>query len=76
MLQVTTEAEGPSSTRHVTNTAYFTFVSLGPDLSAQPVPPLELKSEEEMTRFQEGKERYEDRKKIRTGKDKNRGIYS
>ena len=62
---MTTEAEGLSNTRYVTNTAYFAFVSLGEDLSARPVPPLVLKSEEKKSRFQEGNKRYETRKKIR-----------
>ncbi len=64
-LQVTTESEGLTNKRRVTNTAYFTFVSLGEDLSARPVPPLVLKNEEEKTRFQEGNKRYETKKKIR-----------
>lgn len=54
--------------RRVTNTAYFTFVSLGSDYRSKPVPQLRLVSEEERTRFEEGKKRYEARKKARVDK--------
>ena len=65
-VEVITEAEGltPGS-RRVANTAYFTFVSLGPDKRAREVPPLKVSSEEEQQRFEEGKARYEKRKKAR-----------
>ena len=65
-IEVITEAEGlkPGS-RRVTNTAYFTFVSLGPDKRATSVPPLQLSSDEERQRFEEGKARYEARKRSR-----------
>ena len=68
-VEVVTEAEGltPGS-RRVTNTAYFTFVSLGPDQRARDVPPLQLSSDEEKQRFEEGKTRYETRKKARLEK--------
>lgn len=65
---MTTEAEGLSTCRRITNTAYFTFVSLGKDLSAMPVPPLVLSTEEEKARYEEGKQRYENRKKSRMEK--------
>ena len=70
---MTTEAEGlrPGS-RHVTNTAYFTFVSLGEDDRAMAVPPLKLQGEEEEARFQEGKKRYLERKVARMAKMSNR----
>ena len=66
--QVTTESEGLSTHRRVTNTAYFTFVSLGKDLGATPVPPLVLDTEEEKARYEEGRQRYESRKKGRMEK--------
>ena len=65
-IEVITEAEGLSPVgRRVTNTAYFTFVSLGPSKRASSVPPLELSSDEERQRFAEGKTRYETRKRAR-----------
>ena len=66
--QVTTESEGLSTHRRVTNTAYFTFVSLGKDLSTTPVPSLVLHTEEEKSRYEEGRQRYENRKKARVEK--------
>jgi len=51
--------------RRITNTAYFTFVSLGKDHRAQAVPPLMFKNKEEEARFEEGKKRYFARKKAR-----------
>ena len=70
---MTTEAEGlrPGG-RRVTNTAYFTFVSLGEDCRARPVPPLKLMGEEEEARFEEGKRRYLERKAARLQKFLNR----
>ena len=59
---MTTESEGLLTCRRVTNTAYFTFVSLGKDLG---VPPLVLDTEEEKARYEEGRQRYESRKKAR-----------
>ena len=65
-IEVTTEAEGLIvDSRRVTNTAYFTFVSLGADKRATAVPPLKLKSDEELQRFEEGRQRYEIRKRLR-----------
>lgn len=69
-MQVTTEAEfgfHPGG-RHVTNTAYFTFVCLGDDGKARSVPPLKLQGEEEGGRFKEGKARYMARKAARLAK--------
>ena len=66
--QVTAEAEGLFGNRRVTNTAYFTFVSLGKGLKAQAIPPLVLKNDEEKVRFEEGKQRYEKRKQLRMEK--------
>ena len=65
-IEVITEAEGltPGS-RRVTNTAYFTFVSIGSDKRACNVPPLELRNDEERQRFAGGKLRYEARKQAR-----------
>ncbi len=54
--------------RHVTNTAYFTFVCLGEDGRAKTIPALKLEGEEEEGRFQEGKERYLARKAARLAK--------
>ena len=66
-VEVITEAEGLlMGSRRLTNTAYFTFVSLGDDLRACPVPPLEVTNEEERKRFEEGRERYEARKRKRS----------
>ena len=65
-LQVTAEAEGLSRCgRHVTNTAYFTFVSLNPQGRAGAVPPLKCQGAEEKARYQVGERRYADRKKAR-----------
>lgn len=64
LLKVTTEAEGLVG-RRITNTAYFTFVSLGKDCRAQLVPPLVCKGEEDKVLFEEGKKRYLARKKVR-----------
>ncbi len=65
-VEVTTEAEGikPGS-RRITNTAYFTFVALGNDCRALPIPPLKLEEEEERGRFEEGRKRYMERKRAR-----------
>ena len=65
-VEVVTEAEGLTlGSRRVVNTAYFTFVSLGPDKRACSVPQLDLTSDEEKKRFSEGKARYEKRKQAR-----------
>lgn len=70
---MTTEAEGlaPGS-RRVTNTAYFTFVCLGPDGRSVTVPPLQQQGEEEEQRFKEGAERYTTRKAARLAKKANK----
>ena len=54
--------------RRVTNTAYFTFVSLGNDYKSKPVPQLKMVNDEEKARFEEGRKRYEVRKKARMEK--------
>ena len=64
-IEVTTEAEGLSRSKRITNTAYFTFVSLGDDQHAKEVPPLKVRTEEEVGRFQEAEERYLQRKTAR-----------
>ena len=64
-IEVRTEAEGLKSGRRITNTAYFTFVSLGKDGRAVAVPPLKMMSEEEKEQFEEGRRRYQHRKNIR-----------
>ena len=64
-IEVTTEAEGIGRHRRISNTAIFTFVSLGADYKAQKVPQLVIKSEEERARFEEGQRRYDISKKLR-----------
>ena len=54
-----------SGHRRITNTALFTFVSLGKDGRAVSVPPLEITTEEEKERFEEGRRRYQHRKALR-----------
>ena len=54
--------------RRVTNTAYFTFVSLGSDYKSKPVPQLKMVNDEERARFEQGRKRYEARKKARMEK--------
>ena len=62
-IEVIAEAEGLlAGSRRVTTTAYFTYVAIGEDQKASPVPPLLLKTEEEMKRFEDGKERYQARR--------------
>ena len=66
VVEIITEAEGlTAGSRRVANTAYFTFVSIGFDKKAHKVPPLILSNDEERQRFEEGKARYEERKKAR-----------
>ena len=67
-IEVCVEAEGLMTKRRVTSTAYFTYISLGEGGRAAAVPPLKLQTEEERERFEEGRRRYEDRKKLRRGK--------
>lgn len=68
-VQVSVEAENLlGGSRRVTNTAYFTFVSLGSDHKTKPVPQLKMVSDEERSRFEEGRKRYEARKKARMEK--------
>ena len=63
---MTTEAEGLAPTgRRITNSAYFTFVSVGEDCRAQPVLQLKCCGKEEEDRFEAGKHRYLARKKAR-----------
>ena len=65
-IEVTTEAEGlGAGSRRITNTAYFTFVSLGRDKHATAIPPLKVQTQEERERFEKGRNRYEARKKLR-----------
>ena len=67
-IEVCVEAEGFMTKRRVTSTAYFTYVSLGKGGHAAVVPPLKLLTEEEKERFEEGRRRYEARKKLREKK--------
>ena len=71
-IEVRTEAEGGlrGGSRRVTNTAHFTFVSLGKDGRAVSVPPLEITTEEEKERFEEGRRRYQHRKALRGSQNK------
>lgn len=64
-IEVMAEAEGIGGNRRIANTAHFTFVSLGENKRAAPVPQLVRKTEEEEQRFEEGRRRYEERKKMR-----------
>ena len=65
-IEVTTEAEGlGTGSRRITNTAYFTFVSLGRDKRATAIPSLKVQTEEERELFEKGRERYEARKRLR-----------
>lgn len=65
-IEVTTEAEGLGArSRRITNTAYFTFVSLGKDKHATSIPSLKVRTPEERERFEKGRTRYEARKKLR-----------
>ena len=67
-IEVCVEAEGFMTKRRVTSSAYFTYVSLGEGGHAAVVPPLKLLTEEERERFEEGRRRYEARKKLREKK--------
>ena len=68
-VQVSVEAENLlGGCRRVTNTAYFTFVSLGSDYKSKPVPQLKMVDDEERARFEQGRKRYEVRKKARMEK--------
>ena len=62
-IEVIAEAEGlRAGSRRVTTTAYFTYVAIGEDLRAMTVPPLQLQTEAERKRFEDGKKRYQARK--------------
>jgi acyl-coenzyme A thioesterase 7 len=66
VVEIHVEAEGLNSgSRRVTNDALFTFVALGNDGRAVPVPQLKLKCEDEERKFEEMKKIYEIRKKER-----------
>ena len=69
-IEVRTEAEGLKSGHRITNTAHFTFVSLGKDGRAVSVPPLEIMTEEEKEQFEEGRRRYQHRKALRGSQNK------
>lgn len=65
-IEICCEAEGPKiGSRRVASTAYFTFVSIGKDRRAQPVPPLILKTDDEKKRYEEGLKRYNLRREQR-----------
>ena len=62
-IEVIAEAEGLlAGSRRVTTTAYFTYVVIGEDRRAGTVPPLQLRTDAEMKRFEDGRKRYEIRK--------------
>lgn len=66
IIRVCVEAEGlRSGAWRVTNDAYFTFVSLGKNGKAIPVPPLVLRTEDERRRFDEMRTQYEIKKEER-----------
>jgi len=57
-----------------TKQAYFTFVSLGSEAKALPMRPLAPQSDEDKRLFEQGRQRYEQRKALRAGattKEKN-----
>jgi len=63
---VRVEAENPiTGEKSHTSSAYLTFVSLGDDGKAQPVPPIIPETDQEKKWFEEGKARYEERKRKR-----------
>ena len=66
-VAVTVQAEGMEfGSRRSSNTAYFTFVSLPRGCQqAQKVPPLMVVTEQDKKRFEDGKNRYLARKKLR-----------
>ena len=63
-IEVIAEAEGLRvGSRRVTTTAYFTYVAIGEDRRAAPIPAMQLRTEEEKKRFEDGRKRYEARRK-------------
>ncbi|XP_071945946.1 cytosolic acyl coenzyme A thioester hydrolase-like [Antedon mediterranea] len=56
--------------------AFFTYVSLGPDGKTRPIPQLQVQSEGENIRFQQGKLRYEQRKLKRAAANKKKASTS
>lgn len=52
----------------VTTKAFYNFVSVGRDGKSLPMPPLALKTDKDKKIFQQGKQRYEQRKALRAGK--------
>jgi len=65
-LGVKVIAENPVTAKRThTSSAYLTFVSLDGNGKAQPVPPVMAESDDEKRRYEEGKIRYEIRKKKR-----------
>ena len=66
IIEVVCEAKGLKSNRdRVTNTAYFTFVSINEIGQAQNVPQLKITNEEEKRKFSLMKQIYEEKKKKR-----------
>lgn len=66
VVEVRVEAEGlRSGARRVTNDAFFTFVSIGKGGKSERVPPLKLKTDEEVEKFERFKKDYEAKKKER-----------
>lgn len=60
-VEVVMEAEGLATERRVACSAFFTFASLSKE---GVVPPLKLQTEEEREKFEKGRTRYNDRKKL------------
>ena len=66
VVEVVCEAEGlRTNCSRVTNTAYFTFVSLNKHMSAIDVPPLKISNEVEEKKFSYLKQLYEKKKRQR-----------
>lgn len=69
VVEVVCETEGlRSGCQRITNTAYFTFVSLNNEMKAQDVPQLKIMDEMEEKKFNIVKEMYERKKKARKTK--------
>lgn len=66
VVEVICESEGlRSGSRRITNTAYFTFVSLNSQMRAQDIPQLKIVNELEQKKFDILKEMYERKKRAR-----------
>ena len=68
-VEVVVEAESLATGRRVVCSAYFTLAALGKRGPAAVIPPLKLRTNEEREKFEEGRRRYKDRKKLREQRD-------